>query len=173
MFQDKIYQANKGVAMGSPISRTVMEIFIQHFENIYVKHILDDKNIRYYTRYVDNILIIYDNNKTNPESITQQIKYTRTCDLTPHEANNRINFLDLQIIKNTLKLEIDIYQKPTTTDTTINFTSNQPMEHKTAAYRYYFSGMHSLPQTPNRKQVEWTTIQTTAQNNGFPTTLIK
>jgi hypothetical protein len=34
-------------------------------------------------------------------------------------------------------MEIDIYRKPTTTDLTIHATSNHPIEHKLAAYRYY------------------------------------
>ncbi len=44
------------------------------------------------------------------------------------------------------------------------------MEHKTAAFSYYISRMHSLPLTPNEKQI---TIQTIAKNNGFHTTFIK
>jgi hypothetical protein len=41
-----------------------------------------------------------------------------------------------------------IYQKPTTTNTAINFLSNHPMEHKIAAYRHHITRMHSLPLTP-------------------------
>ena len=96
------------------------------------------------------------------------MRFNPTC-----KTNNTINFLDLQITRNTHKLEINIYQKPTTTDTTIHYASNHPMEHKTAAYRYYISRMHPLPLNPNEKQTEWTTIQTTAKNNGFPTTIIR
>ena len=65
VFQDKIYHTNKGVAMRSPISSTIAEIFIQHYENTHLKHILDVNNIR----YVDDILIIYENNK--------ETKYTK------------------------------------------------------------------------------------------------
>jgi NADH:ubiquinone oxidoreductase subunit E len=32
-YQDTIYHPNKGVAMGSPISGTIAEIFLQHIEN--------------------------------------------------------------------------------------------------------------------------------------------
>ncbi len=90
-----------------------------------------------------------------------------------HGANNRINFLDLQIIRNTHKLEIDIFRKPRTTDNTIDYTPNHRMEHKTSSYRYYISRMHPLPLIPNRKQVEWTTIQTIAKINGFSTTFME
>ena len=36
-------------------------------------------------------------------------------------------------------LENDIYRKPTTIDTTINFLSNHPIEHKMAAFRFHIS----------------------------------
>jgi hypothetical protein len=51
------------------------------------------------------------------------------------EAEGKINCLDLKTIHNST-LEIDIFRQPTTTDMTIHFTSNHPLEHKTAAYRF-------------------------------------
>jgi hypothetical protein len=53
-------------------------------------------------------------------------------------------------------LEINIFRKPTTTDITINFLSNHPMEHKIAIYKHHITRMHSLPLTPKWKQTEWT-----------------
>ena len=76
--------------------------------------------------------------------------------------------MDLQITRNTQNLEISIYRKPTTTDTTIHHTSNHPVEHKTVAYRYYLSQMHSLPLNPDENQNGWNMIQTIVKNNGFP-----
>jgi hypothetical protein len=52
----------KGTAKGSPISSTVTEIFLQ-FNEKYIKHLLETKNITLYTPYVDDILIIYDTMK--------------------------------------------------------------------------------------------------------------
>jgi len=46
--------------MGSSISNTIAEIFLQHIENTHLKQLLDTKNIIFYTRYVDDILLIYD-----------------------------------------------------------------------------------------------------------------
>jgi len=43
-FQDQIYQPEKGVAMGSPISGTMAEVFLQHLENIHIKHLLNSRN---------------------------------------------------------------------------------------------------------------------------------
>jgi len=59
------------------------------------------------------------------------------------------------IIRNQSNLEIDIYRKPTTTDSKVNFSSNHLTEHKTAAYRYYINRMLSLPLTEERRQTDW------------------
>jgi hypothetical protein len=42
-FQNNLYQLKKGVAMGSPISGIMAEIFLQHIEHKHIKHLLDTK----------------------------------------------------------------------------------------------------------------------------------
>ena len=58
-FQNNIYQPEKGVSMGSPISGTMAEIFLHYIENTCIKHLQDKKNVLCYMRYVDDILIRY------------------------------------------------------------------------------------------------------------------
>ena len=71
IFQEKIYQPDKGIAMGSPISGTIAEIFLQHLEHIHIRPLIDSKQILFYTRYVDDILFIYDTESTNQDNLTQ------------------------------------------------------------------------------------------------------
>ena len=61
------------MAMGSPISGTMAEIYLQYLETTYIKHWLDNKEIIFYKRYVDDILIIYDQRKTNEQTLLHQI----------------------------------------------------------------------------------------------------
>jgi len=135
-----------------------------------MKQLFDRKNIAFYSRYMDDILLIYSSQHITPETIHN---YTNRIHPNIHfnptyEKNNSINFLDLLIIRNQLYLEIDVYRKPTTTDTTINYLSKHPTEHKTAAYRYHINTVLSLALTEERRQTEWETLQTIAQNNNFP-----
>ena len=106
--------------MGSPISGIMAEIFLQHIENTLLKQIIDTNTIILYTRYVNDILIIYDNKKTSPEIITEHINHIHPAlTFTPtSEQNNTIHFLDLTIIRHPSKIEIDIYCKPTPPSTT-------------------------------------------------------
>jgi len=65
-------------------------------------------------------------------------------------------------------MEISIYRKPTSTNITIQHTSNHPQDHKDAAYRYYINRMITLPNTERARIQERKYILSTAQHNGFP-----
>jgi hypothetical protein len=105
-------------------------------------------------RYVDDILIISDTTKINLHTINTYISNIyNNIKLNPtYEEHSSIDFLDLIISREHNKLKVDIYRKPTTTDTTINFFSNHPIEQKMAAYRYHITRMHSLPLDPDKKK---------------------
>jgi len=121
-FQETIYHPSKGIAIGSPISDTMAEIFLQHIENKHIKQLLDSKNIVFYTRYVDDIFIIFDTTRITPDEIQIHVDHMhKNLKLTPtHEDNAQIRFLDILITRQKNDLSNSIYRKPTTTDTTIN-----------------------------------------------------
>jgi hypothetical protein len=123
--------------MGSPLSGLIAEIFLQYYEDANNKYLLDTKNISFYTRYVDDILIVFDKTKTNAHTINAYINNIHNnLKLNPtYEEQDSIDYLDLTVLRKHTKLEVDIhvYRKPTTTDTTTNFMSNHPIEQKTAA----------------------------------------
>jgi len=48
-FHGQIYQPDKGVAMGSPISGTMAKIFLQQLENSSIKHLTDIRILSFYT----------------------------------------------------------------------------------------------------------------------------
>jgi hypothetical protein len=72
-YEHQIYQQEKDIAMGPPISSTIAEIYLQYLENIYIKHWLESKEILFYKCYVDDILIAYDQEKTDEQIISQRI----------------------------------------------------------------------------------------------------
>jgi len=76
-----------------------------------------------------------------------------------------IKSLDLTITRKETNLEFDMYHKPSTTDTTVNFLSNHPIEYKMAAFMYQISWLYCLPLAPEKK--EWELIQLIARNNNF------
>jgi hypothetical protein len=137
--------------MGSPISSTTAEIYLQFLEETHIKQRLGSKEIVYYKRYVHDILIIFDQNKTNEQIIINHVnnidKHLQFKIST--EENNLTNYLDLSIHRNN-NIDIGIYRKPTCTDTTTQFSSNHPYEHKLASFNYYINRMITLPLQNNQ-----------------------
>jgi len=105
-FQNQIYQPDKGIAMGSPISGTIAEIFLQQLEKTHIKLLIDSKHLVFYTRYVDDILIVYESTLTSPTSIQHYMDTIHNIQLNPtHETNDNVSFLDLSITRKPTSLE--------------------------------------------------------------------
>jgi hypothetical protein len=135
--------------MGAPTSAPLAEIFIQHLEHTIIYKILKKHQIIDYSRYVDDILIIYNEHHTNIDNtldefnrIHPKIKFT-----IEKETQNKINYLDLTITKEDNKLIFAIYRKPTTTDSIIHNDSCHPNEHKKSATNYLINHMNTYPLT--------------------------
>jgi hypothetical protein len=103
--------------MGSPISSTIAEIYLQYLENIYIKHWLHSKEILFYKRYVD-ILIAYDQEKIDEQVISQRINgIDNNLQFKMNtEVNNTINYLYISIRRNINNITIELYRKPTDTN---------------------------------------------------------
>jgi hypothetical protein len=121
--------------MGSPISGTMAELFIQRLEDSHIKHLMDSKGMTFFSRYLDDIYIINNPSYTSPTAILQ---YTSTIhnnlqlNTTPENAGQN-HFLDLTITRKTTCLEIVIFCKPTTNNTTFNYLSQPPTTTQTGS----------------------------------------
>jgi hypothetical protein len=139
-----------------------------------MKHHLEHNHITYYKRYVDDLFIIYDQTKTNSDTITnlfnkinEHLEFKATT-----EENNKTQYLDLSVTGNQNSLTMEIYRKPTHIDITINFTSNHPHDHKLAAFIFHINRMINMPINKTTTKQEWQKILERANNNGFPIHLI-
>jgi hypothetical protein len=102
-YNNHFYQPNNGIAMGTPISSTLAEIYVQYLEETYMKHCLENKKITYYKMYVDDIIIIFDKNKIDEDTIHNNINNTdeHLEFKLSNEEYETINYLDLSINRET------------------------------------------------------------------------
>ena len=80
--------------MWSPLSPPIIsEIFLQHLELQNIKKIIQQFNITFYGRYVDNILIIY-NSLDNSNKITEYFNnlHPKLEVILERENKNILNF---------------------------------------------------------------------------------
>jgi hypothetical protein len=62
-FLDKTYIQTEGLDMGAPTSSIFSELYLQFLGNSTIHNILLNYDIKGYFRYVDDILIVYDEEK--------------------------------------------------------------------------------------------------------------
>jgi hypothetical protein len=118
--------------------------------------------ITYYKRHVDDIIIIFDQNKINEDLITSYMNNKhKHLDCKPTaEKNKNINLSRPIHTQRQQQPPNKDLQKTHAAHTTIHFTSNHPLEYKLAAYNFYTNRMLSTPITEQARQQEWDTICT-------------
>jgi hypothetical protein len=143
---------------------------MQYIEHNHIISILTKHNILDYHRYVDDILIIYNEDHTDIEdtlkefnSIHPNIQYT-----IEKVRDNQLNYLDMTIDDTHNTPTFSIYRKPTTTDIIIHNDSCHPPEHKNSAITYLINHMDTYPISKENQNHELQTIKTILQNNIYP-----
>jgi hypothetical protein len=114
---DQQYKQNKGLAMGAPTSAILAEVFMQHQEHNYISKILQKQDVIDYYRYVDDMLIVYDDDHTNIDNMLKEFNSTHpNIQYTiEKQTNNTLNYLDISIENTHCNFIFSINRKPTTT----------------------------------------------------------
>jgi len=174
-FGRRTYIQSEGLAMGALTSSIFSELYLRHLESTKIYDILINHNIEGYFRYIDDILILYNESKTD-------INYILDCfnKLTPkleftleRETNHRISFLDITICREQKHFSVDIYRKPTSTDVIIPNDSCHPREHKVATIRYLHNRMVSYQLAPENMEKERNTILQILNSNKYNTSILR
>jgi hypothetical protein len=161
--------------MGAPTSAILSEIYLQNLECTKIIKVLTDNNVLGYFRYVDDILIVYNDTSTDVQevyrafnSLTTTIRFT-----TENETDNKIKFLDITIHKERNIFSFNIFRKTTATDIIIPKDSCHPPEHKQVAIRYLLNRMETYHLKDDNKKTEPNTIKQILTNNGYETPVIE
>jgi hypothetical protein len=174
-FNSKYYKQNDGLAMGSPISGTLANLYMNHLETTKIMNAENpffDKII-YWHRYVDDIICLFEGeeNQCNEllqylNSISQKIKFTIEI------QKQEINFMDLTIYKNINKHEFKIFRKPSQTDLIINKNSNHPWQQKMSSFYSMVHRLINVPMSEKYYEEEKRTIKSLAIRNGYASNIV-
>lgn len=139
--------------MGSPISPTVANLFMEDFED---KALASSTHLpKVWFRYGDDTFTIM--KKTYVElfsdhlnQVNHNIKFTRE-----EEDHGKIEFLDSDIKRcNDSHLELSVYRKPTHTDQYLNFHSHHPLNQKLGVVRTLLHRCNTIVNTEAAKEEE-------------------
>jgi len=171
------YQQMNGLAMGSPLSGSIADIYMHYLET---EKIINTKNpfhkkIVYWFRYVDDIICLFNGNEKESNDLLEYLNsISNTIQFTKESQNESINFLDVTIYKENNEHAFKIYRKSTQTDMFIHSSSNHPWQHKMAGFRSLINRLISIPMNSHNYNDEVNTIKYLAKKNGYnPTTIDK
>ena len=137
-FQNKLYEQVEGVAMGSPVSPAVANLYMEHFEREVLQSASNPP--RHWFRYVDNAFAIQQQAHKQGfleyiNSIDPAIKFT----MGGNQGNGAIPFLDTLVTPEAdNSLSITVYYKPTHTNQYLQWNS-----HHNLSTKYSFIGAHT------------------------------
>jgi len=126
-FDQKYYKQTFGAPMGSPLSSVVADLVMQRLEHSVIGS-LDVKPF-FYHRYVDDIIL------AAPSSclldLLEAFNSFHPClSFTMEVEGERINFLDLTLMRDDDRLISNWYTKPSFSGRFLNFYSQHPLIHK-------------------------------------------
>jgi hypothetical protein len=170
-FNDTIYSQLSGLAMGSPLSPLLAEVYLAAFEqHLFASNDQLIEKVVFWRRYVDDVIVIFDGSQDSALDLLHVVNgHNPHLQFTiEHSVNNKIPFLDLEITLSNAKITYNIYRKPTTTDISVPFHSNHPMSHKFANFHFLLHRLISIPLSNVDFLEELNTIRFIAMQNDFP-----
>jgi hypothetical protein len=143
-FDGQIYQQTQGLAMGSPLSPIIANIFLNDFEKVHLQNCPIDLRPTFYRRYLDDTFILFKSNEQAENffnffnSRHNQIKFTKE-----DETDNKLAFLDVTINRRNDQFVTSVFRKRTFTGLSTNYFSNIFHQYKLSAiYALIFRAYH-------------------------------
>ncbi|XP_043920360.1 ATP-dependent RNA helicase DHX29 [Protopterus annectens] len=136
VFGKEFYIQKQGVAMGSPCGAIVANLFMAHWERKFVlNHPLWKNRICFYTRFLDDIFILFKGNEEEARLLIEYFNSTTTfLRFTSKFDTCEIDYLDVKLKKDIRNLRFisSIYRKDTYINSFLHYTSAHPYKLKKA-----------------------------------------
>ena len=171
-FRSQHYELTDGLAMGSPLSPAVANIFMTALEEKALATFPNAPTIWF--RFVDDIFSIVE--KKEVKALLQHlnaqhpsIKFT-----FEHEEEGKLPFMDVSVHRcDEGSLKTSIYRKPTHTGAYLNYDSNHPASAKHSVITSLMGRVKNITLGDNEKRREEKRVKEDLHANGYPLTTIR
>ena len=161
------YQQKEGMAMGSPLSPVIANIYMEFIEDLALRTAQQTPTL--WLRYVDDTFVLWNHGEnitsflTHLNSLRPSIQFTME-----REKNSRLAFLDVEVHKTDIGFRTSVYRKPTDTGRYLNFESHHPENVKRGIVKCLQHRAKAISTDGNAKSEEIRRLKETFQRNGYP-----
>lgn len=126
-FGNEYFRQISGTAMGTAMAPSYANTYLKHKEERGNSPIINHPNLLYFKRYIDDILVIYDNSDSSLPAFIKALKEAyRPLEISVKIGKSKIPFLDLELSVCNNRIEYELYSKPICERKYIPTTSNHP-----------------------------------------------
>lgn len=172
IYDKQIYHQIFGMPMGNPLSPTIADIVLDSLLDDAINELKNKNiNIKYITKYVDDILAIIHVNDKDEILKTLNNHHPKIKFTIETEENNEIAYLDTKLRRVKDEISFDWYSKETASGRLMNFNSTQPKRQIINTATNFIERVLSISDTEfHNKNIK--IINQTLIENSFPKTLI-
>ena len=176
-FGGEFYQQKFGVAMGSPVSPIVVNLYMEALEKNIIQTSPDSCKPRWWRRYVDDVVTIVKRGKAeqlqnhmNQVDTTNSIKFTRE----EEAEDGSIAFLDTRLIRREDgSVKTVVYRKTTHTDQYLNYRSHHPLHQKRGVVKTLMNRCQVISSEEADKEKETLHLKNALKRCGYPAWMLK
>jgi len=167
-YKDEYFKQVDGMAMGSPLSPVLCNLFMSDLEKTAMEK--SQQKPKIWLRYVDDTFALWEYGEDSLNGflgylngINKAIKFTME-----QENEGRLAFLDTLVKREDRKLVASVYRKPTHTDSYLRWNSNHPNSTKIGIVRCLAKRARTVCMKENDLRTELQHLQQAFLANGYP-----
>ena len=167
-FNTKYYTQTKGTAMGTSMAPAYANLYLNQKEQEWLKITKLKHNIVLFKRYLDDIVIIYNNHDDSLQSLTKEIQeaYKPLC--ITYTYGKKEPFLDVEIEIRRNRIEYNMYRKALNSKEIIPYNSCHPQSTKIGTIIGEYKRINKLNSTEIEKRREKIKLQQRCLKQGYP-----
>ena len=174
MYNGNFYEQLEGVAMGSPVSAIIFNLFMENFEQQALGSCPPEYVSRSWKRYVDDTFIVSTRSTVNNLVLNMNSQQQINHITMEVENNNQIVFLDTLVHRDTSNhLVTTVCRKPTHTDQYLAPDSHHPEYVKSGVVGCLYDRASNIVTKPRHTAAEKQHIQSALMSNGYSKSFIQ
>ena len=166
-YKGEHYQQQEGVAMGSPVSPVIADLFMEDLEEKFLTTCSTPPRV--WKRFVDDIIAVI--KKTEKERILRHLnmQHPKITFTREEEKDKSLPFMDVRFIRQENgSLARAVYQKPTHTNRYVHFESHHPPSVKSGIVQGLADRAIRVCSSSEDRDRELKRIAGVMQGNGYP-----